>query len=152
MEEAGALREVGVDDGAGDVAEVVDVAGQRVRPARHGEDIRCPVAFEDHALEREGIGPFPAGEIAGLVHAHFEGTASARRSAAVAPIIYHLASMFGVLYIFGRGLNPAVAPQSTAAGMHGVYSALFVWLYYLASDDKAAAATRISNKLIKKTK
>ena len=73
--------------------------------------------------------------IAGLVHAHFEGTASARRSAAVAPMIYHVASTFGVLYIFGRSMNPAVAPQSTAAGMHVVYSALFMWLYYLASND-----------------
>lgn len=85
--------------------------------------------------------------IAGLVHAHMEGTASARRSAAIAPMLYHIASTFGVLFVFSRGLNPAVAPLSAAAGMHAVYGALFAWLYYLASDDQATAtATTLKNK------
>ena len=73
--------------------------------------------------------------IAGVIHAYFEGTASARRSAAVAPALYHLMSTYGVLAVFRDHLNPEVAPIPAAAAMHGVYAFLFVVLYLSAGDD-----------------
>ena len=73
--------------------------------------------------------------IAGVIHAHFGGTASARRSAAISPALYHIASTYGVLAVFGEHLNPYVAPVPAAAGMHAFYALLFVLLYIFARDD-----------------
>ena len=73
--------------------------------------------------------------IFGFVHAHYEGTASARRSASIAPMLYHLGSTLGVLFIFGDYLNPEVAPISLAAGMHAVMAILFVAMYFMAFDE-----------------
>jgi hypothetical protein len=74
--------------------------------------------------------------IFGLIHAHLiERTASARRSAATAPMLYHCMSTYGVLFVFSKGLNPEVAPLSTAAGMHIIYGILFAIMYYIAQDD-----------------
>lgn len=72
----------------------------------------------------------------GLMHAHLvERTASARRSATIAPMMYHFMSTFGVLFVFPESLNPEVAPLSTAAGMHMCYGILFAVMYYIAQDD-----------------
>ena len=73
--------------------------------------------------------------IAGAIHVHFEGTASARRSAAIAPALYHIASTYGVLAVFGKYLNPDVAPVPAAAGMHAFYALMFVLLYIFARDN-----------------
>ena len=73
--------------------------------------------------------------IAGVVHAYIEGTASAMRSAVIAPMLYHIGSVFGILFVFGKYLNPEKAPLPAAVGMHLVYGLLFCLMYYLASDD-----------------
>ena len=50
-------------------------------------------------------------------------------------MLYHLASVYGVLHVFGDHLNPEVAPLPVAAGMHAVYAGLFCIMILLASDD-----------------
>jgi hypothetical protein len=80
------------------------------------------------------FGVIYCGPIIGMVYAHFEGSAAAKRAAALMPFIYHAASVFGVLYVFPHALNPAVAPLNAAAGMHVVYAILFAALFYSAED------------------
>ena len=81
------------------------------------------------------FGVIYCGPIVGMVFAHFEGSAAAKRAAALMPFIYHAASVFGVLYVFPHALNPAVAPLNAAAGMHAFYALLFAALFYSAKDE-----------------
>ena len=63
--------------------------------------------------------------IFGVVHAQFvEGTGAARRSAAVAPLLYHTLSVVGIDFVFGLHLNPAMTSMHAAAAI-GVYGVLF---------------------------
>ena len=84
--------------------------------------------------------------IAGVLHAHYEGTASARRSACVAPLLYHTASVYGCVTAFGPALNPAVATIPVAASMHAVYGVLFALLYWLAHDDLDDSKQKVKAK------
>ena len=75
--------------------------------------------------------------LAGMVFAHVQGSGAARRAAALTPLLYHAASVVGVLYVFPDALNPAVAPLSSAAAMHGVYALLCGALFWAAGDEPA---------------
>jgi hypothetical protein len=70
----------------------------------------------------------------GMVYAHASGSAVAIRAAAMMPLLYHVASVFGVLSVFPRALNPIVAPLSMAAGSHAFYAALCGLLMWAAED------------------
>ena len=74
------------------------------------------------------------GPLVGMGYAHVEGSRSARRAAAFMPLVYHAASVYGVLCAFPDALNPAVAPLWPAAAMHGVTAALFALMWYAAED------------------
>ena len=76
------------------------------------------------------------GPLIGMTYAHIEGSAAAKRAAALMPFIYHSASIMGVLKIFPQALNPAVAPLTSAAGMHVVYAILFGLLIWSAEDSE----------------
>jgi hypothetical protein len=81
------------------------------------------------------------GPLIGMTYAHFEGSAAAKRAAALMPFLYHTASILGVLHIFPKALNPQVAPLSSAAGMHIVYAALFGLLMWSADDNVSVKST-----------
>ena len=72
--------------------------------------------------------------LVGMIFAHAEGSAAARRAAVLMPLLYHAASVFGVLYIFPDALNPDVAPLPMAAGMHAVYTLLCAALFWSVED------------------
>lgn len=78
----------------------------------------------------------------GLVYAHVQGSTVAKRVAALAPLAYHAASVYGVLAVFPSGLNPAVAPLASAAGMHVVYALLFAAQAWAAEDEPAGKGAR----------
>lgn len=80
--------------------------------------------------------------LVGMVYAHIEGSAAARRTAALMPLLYHAASVFGVLAVFPDALNPVVAPLDKAAGMHVAYALLCAALFWAAGDDAAAGARK----------
>ena len=80
------------------------------------------------------FGTIYVGPLVGMVYAHLEGSAAAKRAACLMPLVYHIASVFGVLRVFPAALNPAVAPLPAAAGMHAVYAGLFAALFYAATD------------------
>ena len=80
--------------------------------------------------------------LAGMLYAHLEGSGAARRAAALMPLLYHAASVVGVLAVFPDALNPAVAPRPAAAGMHAFYALLCAALFWSAGDTAAAAAAR----------
>ena len=80
------------------------------------------------------FGTIYCGPIVGMVYAHFEGSAAAKRAACLMPLVYHAVSVLGVLRVFPAALNPAVAPLPAAAAMHGVYALLFSALFYAAAD------------------
>jgi hypothetical protein len=73
--------------------------------------------------------------IAGVIHAFFSDSNPAMRSASIAPMLYHTMSFFGVYFVFGQYLNPAMASIHTAAAMHGVDVILFGRLYWTAIAD-----------------
>lgn len=73
--------------------------------------------------------------IAGVIHAFFSFSDVAMRSASIAPMLYHVMSFFGVYFVFGQYLNPALTSIHTAAAMHGVYAILFGILYWTATGD-----------------
>ena len=73
--------------------------------------------------------------IAGVIHAFFSDSNPAMRSASISPMLYHIMSFFGVYFVFGQYLNPAMASIHTAAAMHGVYAILFGLLYWTAIAD-----------------
>ena len=74
------------------------------------------------------------GPLVGMAYAHVEGSAAARRAACLMPLVYHAASVLGVLRVFPAALNPAVAPLPAAAAMHAVYAGLFAALFFAATD------------------
>ena len=88
------------------------------------------------------FGTMYVGPLVGMVYAHVEGSAAAKRAACLMPLIYHAASVVGVLRVFPAALNPAVAPLTSAAAMHAVYAGLFAALFYAATD--AAAKQRVA--------
>ena len=105
-----------------------------------------PDAYIVNGVPGTGLTPFEVaatyvfgiiycGPIVGMVYAHLEGSAAAKRAAALMPLIYHAASVLGVLHVFPHALNPVVAPLNAAAGMHIVYALLFAALFYSAKDD-----------------
>jgi hypothetical protein len=73
--------------------------------------------------------------LSGMLFAHWQGSAAAKRAAILTPFIYHAASVYGVIIVFPHGLNPAVASLSAAAGLHVVYAFLFALLFWLAEDN-----------------
>lgn len=73
--------------------------------------------------------------LVGMGYAHVQGSAAARRTAALAPLAYHLASAAGVVAVFPHALNPAVAPIASAVTMHLVYAALCAALVWAAEDE-----------------
>jgi len=79
------------------------------------------------------------GPLVGMAYAHLEGSAAAKRAAALMPLVYHVASVAGVLLVFPAALNPAVAPLANAAGMHGLYAVLFAMLFWVAADASPRA-------------
>jgi hypothetical protein len=89
-------------------------------------------AFE--ILSTYVFGIIYVGPLIGMTYAHFEGSAAAKRAAAMMPFVYHTASIIGVLKVFPQALNPQVAPLSSAAGMHVVYALLFGLLIWSADD------------------
>lgn len=80
------------------------------------------------------FGVMYCGPLVGMAYAHLEGSAAAKRAAALMPLVYHTASVLGVLRVFPAALNPAVAPLPAAAAMHAVYAGLFAALIYAATD------------------
>ena len=80
------------------------------------------------------FGTMYVGPLVGMVYAHFEGSAAAKRAACLMPLVYHAASVLGVLRVFPSALNPAIAPLPAAAGMHAVYAGLFAALFFAATD------------------
>lgn len=70
--------------------------------------------------------------LVGMAYAHVEGSAGARRAAALVPLAYHAASVFGVLFVFPHDLNPAVAPLAFAAAIHAAYAGLCGALFWAA--------------------
>jgi hypothetical protein len=85
------------------------------------------------------------GPLVGMVYAQIEGSKVAKRASIMMPLVYHIASTVGVLYVFPHALNPHVASLSMAAGMHVVYAALFALLWYYADDSKLSNSS-IANK------
>ena len=86
------------------------------------------------------------GPLVGMAYAHFEGSAAAKRAACLMPLVYHAASVYGVLRVFPHALNPVVAPLASAAIMHAVYALLFLALFCAAEDvvkGKAKAGSRM---------
>jgi hypothetical protein len=81
------------------------------------------------------------GPLVGMAYAHLEGSAAAKRAACLMPLVYHAASVLGVLRVFPAALNPAVAPLPAAAAMHAVYAGLFGALFYAATDAAGKART-----------
>ncbi len=73
--------------------------------------------------------------IVGFIYAHVEGSKSARRAAAIAPMLYHFGSTYGVLCVFGAYLNPLVAKVFDAAAMHLVMGVLFLVNFIWAFDN-----------------
>jgi hypothetical protein len=86
------------------------------------------------------FGVMYVGPLVGMAYAHMEGSAAAKRAACLMPLIYHAASVLGVLRVFPAALNPAVAPLPAAAAMHAVYAGLFAALLFAAADAKGKAA------------
>ena len=80
------------------------------------------------------FGVMYVGPLVGMAYAHLEGSAAAKRAACLMPLVYHTASVLGVLRVFPAALNPAVAPLPTAAAMHVVYAGLFAALFYAATN------------------
>lgn len=83
----------------------------------------------------------------GMVYAHWQGSAAAKRAAGLTPLAYHAASVYGVYIVFPDALNPAVAPLPAAAAQHAVYAVLFALLLWAAEDDdrlsrRSASAAR----------
>jgi hypothetical protein len=60
--------------------------------------------------------------LAGMLYAHYEGSGASKRAAVLAPLVYHVASVFGIIYVFPDGLNPIIAPLELAAGTHVFYA------------------------------
>ena len=79
------------------------------------------------------FGTIYVGPLVGMAFAHLEGSQAAKRAACLMPLVYHAASVVGVLR-FRAALNPAVAPLPAAAAMHAVYAGLFAALFYAATD------------------
>ena len=80
------------------------------------------------------FGVMYVGPLVGMAYAHAEGSGAAKRAACLMPLVYHAASVLGVLRVFPTALNPAVAPLPAAAGMHAVYAGLFAALFWAAGD------------------
>ncbi|KAL3822782.1 hypothetical protein ACHAXA_005947 [Cyclostephanos tholiformis] len=80
------------------------------------------------------------GPLLGMTYAHVRGGMDAKRAAIMMPLVYHLASTVGVVYVFPHALNPDVAPIGSAAGMHAFYAVLFALLWYYAEDDMKSNA------------
>jgi hypothetical protein len=76
--------------------------------------------------------------IAGLIHAQIQGAASAKRSALIAPMLYHFGSVIGAIFIFGQYLNPAMTSPQSAALVHGVMGALFLTMYATAENTRSS--------------
>jgi hypothetical protein len=76
-----------------------------------------------------------------MAYAHLEGSAAAMRAACLMPMVYHAASVLGVVHVFPAALNPTVAPLPAAAAMHGLYAGLFSMLFYAAKDAAGKART-----------
>lgn len=75
--------------------------------------------------------------IFGLLYAHIweSHDDAALRAACIAPMTYHAMSVVGIYVVFGRYLNPAVAPIHSAAGMHVFYALLFALLFWTAHTN-----------------
>jgi heme A synthase len=85
------------------------------------------------------------GPLVGMVYAHIEGSKVAKRASIMMPLVYHISSTMGVLFVFPHALNPHVASLTMAAGMHVFYAVLFALLWYSADDSKLSK-TSIANK------
>ena len=85
------------------------------------------------------------GPLVGMVYARIEGSKVAKRTSIIMPLVYHISSIMGVLFVFPHALNPHVASVTMAAGMHVFYAALFALLWYSADDSKLSY-TSIANK------
>ncbi len=76
------------------------------------------------------------GPLFGMAYAHHvEGSKAAKRASIIMPLVYHLASTAGVLWVFPHALNPQVASLSSAAGIHVFYAAIFALLWHSAEDS-----------------
>ena len=102
-----------------------------------GEDLavgRGDTAFE--VLATYVFGLIYVLPLFGMAYAHWAGSAVAIRAAALMPMLYHAASVAGVLFVFPAALNPIVAPLTMAAGSHAFYAALLLLLMWSAEDAK----------------
>ena len=86
------------------------------------------------------FGTMYVGPLVGMAYAHLEGSTAAKRAACLMPLVYHVASVVGVLRVFPAALNPAVASLPAAAAMHAVYAGLFAALFFAAADAKGKVA------------
>ena len=86
------------------------------------------------------------GPLFGMAYAHHvDGSRAAKRASIVMPLVYHLASTVGVLWVFPHALNPEVASLGSAAGMHVVYAAMFARLFHSAEDSAPTAPSSRRN-------
>eukprot|EP01084_Bolivina_argentea_P152192 265524_1 len=75
----------------------------------------------------------------GVVYAQMNGTRTAKVTASIFPIVYHLS--LGIRYLLSwnadhnHGFNPKVISMSTAGGGHIFFGLLSFGLYYFAQDS-----------------
>ena len=74
------------------------------------------------------------GPLVGMLFAFYEGSAAALRASLLMPLVYHTASIFGVLWVFPHAMNPAMTTLASAAGMHAFYAVLLCILFVAAKD------------------
>jgi len=74
--------------------------------------------------------------ILGLAISHLkEGTASARRSAAIPPLMVHAACVIGISFLYQDAINPDVVGFEVILVAHMILGNMFFVLYLIACDD-----------------
>lgn len=77
----------------------------------------------------------------GMFYAHFHkgSTAITKRAALIMPWAYHIASTYGIFFVFPDALNQDFTSLGNAAMQHAFYAVLFSILFMACEDSKMTA-------------
>ena len=94
----------------------------------------------DGTSEFENLARIPFGlcyisPFVGLIYAHISGSRHAKQSSILCPIVYHLISTFGCIFLFNDALNKQFASIYFASGMHLAMLFLCSLYFWIATDS-----------------
>ena len=79
----------------------------------------------------------------GMLVAHFSGSRIAKISASLPLFVYHLASIYGLIFVFPMALNPEFISLPLTVRNHLSHAGLFAAMMWAAEDDNAPAPAAV---------